>query len=153
MKRSILSALLLLLGYCANAQLKGKVVSVSDGDTFTLLTEKKEQIRIRLYGIDCPEKGQDFGTVAKNFTSELVFGRFVEVEQKDVDRYGRTVGIVYVDGKCLNEELLKAGLAWHYVYYDKSVSWQKLEDVARKAKAGLWSATFQYPPWEWRRMR
>lgn len=99
----------------------GKVVRVADGDTVTLLDSTNTQIRIRLYGIDCPENGQDFGNVAKKFTSDLCFSKIITVDVKDIDRYGRTVGVIWVqDTINVNLELLKAGLAWHYKYFDKS---------------------------------
>lgn len=77
--------------------LKGKVVRVADGDTITLLDEDNKQVRIRLYGIDCPENHQDFGTVARQFTADHCFQKIVNVEVKDIDRYGRTVGMVPVE--------------------------------------------------------
>lgn len=94
MKKILLIAIILI---CSNFYLfafSGRVIRVADGDTITILTEGKEQKRIRLYGIDCPEKKQPFGQKAKQFTSNKVFGELVEVEEKDIDRYGRTVGIV-----------------------------------------------------------
>lgn len=123
----------------AFAQLSGKVISVVDGDTFTLV-HNNIQTRIRLHGIDCPEKGQDFSNVAKEFLSELVFAKTVKVEIKDTDRYGRTIGIVYgQDSINVNEALLKSGLAWHYSYYDKNPAWAMLEQEARRTKLHIWS--------------
>lgn len=147
-----LTLLLQFVCLLAIAQLRGKVVSVADGDTFTLLTDQKVQYKIRLHGIDAPEKAQDFGTVAKTYLSDLVFGKVVEVEPKDVDQYGRTIGMVTVDGKNVNEELLIAGLVWHYAYYDKNPLWAKLQEQAKAAKLGLWSMASPVAPWLWRRM-
>jgi micrococcal nuclease len=98
-----------LISYC---QLQGRVVSIADGDTFTMLVNNA-QVRIRLHGIDCPERGQDFSNVAKEFLSDYVYNRVVAVEELDIDRYGRTIGMVEVEGVNVNEALLKAGLAWH----------------------------------------
>lgn len=84
----------LLLPTMLQAQLSGKVVKVADGDTFTLLTEDNKQVKVRLHGIDCPEKGQDFGQVAKQYTADKVYMQVVRVKATDTDRYGRTVGIV-----------------------------------------------------------
>jgi micrococcal nuclease len=135
----------------SSKELSGKVVSIADGDTFTLLTGDNRQVKVRLHGIDCPEKKQDYGTVARQKLSDLVFQRQVTVEQKDVDRYKRVVGIVYNDQElCVNEELLKSGLAWHYTQYDKNPAWSSLERKAREQKAGLWSKAAT-PPWEWRK--
>ena len=107
---------LLLTFPCLSWAWSGKVVGVADGDTITVLRDK-EQVRIRLYGIDTPERGQAFGKKAKQFTSRMVFGKVVEVHQMDTDRYGRTVALVSVDKQLLNKELVKAGLAWVYDRY------------------------------------
>ncbi|HZX74284.1 MAG TPA: thermonuclease family protein, partial [Cyclobacteriaceae bacterium] len=112
-------------------QLIGKVVSVADGDTFTMLIDNR-QVRIRLHGIDCPEKSQDFGQVAKEFTSGYVFGKVVTVVQMDIDRYGRTIGMVTINDINVNEKLLEAGLAWHYTTYDRNPKWKAIEVAAKK---------------------
>jgi hypothetical protein len=106
--------------------------------------------KIRLHGIDCPEMGQPFGKRAKQFTSDMVFGKIVEVKPTDRDRYGRTVAWVYVDSICLNKELLKVGLAWHYKQYSKDNELAILELVAQKKKIGLWSDPHAISPWEFR---
>lgn len=132
--------------------LSGSVVAIADGDTFTLLTSNKEQVKVRLHGIDCPERRQDFGQVARQKLSELVFNKNVRIEKKDVDRYGRTIAIVYDEqNRCINEELLKAGLAWHYTAYDQNPEWAALERGAREKRLGLWSHNDPVAPWEWRK--
>jgi len=149
-KRKLLVVVFLVLAnnvYCQNS---GQVVSIADGDTFTMLVNN-EQIRIRLHGIDCPEKGQDFSNVAKEFLADYVFGKVVTVKEMDVDRYGRTIGMVTIDGVNVNEKLLEAGLAWHYKNYDRNPDWAKLEDQARRDKRGLWVQPNPIPPWEWRK--
>ena len=131
----------------------GKVVGVADGDTITVLHNGKGE-RIRLYGIDTPEKRQAFGKKAKQFTARMVYGKIVEVETKDVDRYGRTVGLVYVDGQSLNEALIKNGYAWVYRRYCTEAfcdDWLKFERTARNVKMGLWDYPIPLPPWEFRR--
>lgn len=142
--------LLLTLTSCIDG-LSGRVVAVSDGDTFTLLTPDNKQHKIRLHGVDCPEKNQAFGQKAKDFTSDLIFGKDVTVEATDTDRYGRTVGIVYVDSKVLNEELLSAGYAWHYKQYDNSEWYALLETKAKMQGLGLWADTKPVPPWDFRK--
>jgi len=130
----------------------GEVVGVADGDTITALNNGKRE-RIRLYGIDTPEKRQAFGKKAKQFTSSMVFGKTVEVKIKDIDRYGRTVGLVYVDGQSLNEALVKVGYAWVYRRYCKEdfcKDWLSFEGVARDGKIGLWSEPNPLPPWDFR---
>src|SRR5690606_37891553 len=110
-KYTLIFVVVLFLHLTAFAQVAGTVVKVSDGDTFTLLTAENRQIKIRLHGVDCPERKQDFGLAAKKFTSDRVAGKIVKVKELDKDRYGRTIGMVYLaDGKILNEELLSAGL-------------------------------------------
>jgi len=93
-----------------------KCVGVADGDTITVMHYGKGE-RIRLHGIDCPEGGQDFGKRAKQFTSGMVYGKVVTIEPTDTDGYGRTVAMVYVGGKCVNEELIRAGFAWVFTKY------------------------------------
>jgi endonuclease YncB( thermonuclease family) len=133
-------------------ELDGKVVSITDGDTFTLLTEQNIKIKIRLHGIDCPEKRQDFGQVAKQKLSDLIFRKFVHAIKKDIDRYGRTVALVYDEqNNCINEEMLKAGLAWHYLKYDNDPSWTQIQDSAKKNGVGLWIQPNPTPPWKWRK--
>jgi micrococcal nuclease len=102
---------LLFVSNSVFGQLTGKVVSVADGDTLTLLTSDQHQTRIRLHGIDCPERKQDFGAKAKQFLADLVFAKEVYVKGMDIDRYGRTIGIVIVEGVNVNEALLRAGIA------------------------------------------
>jgi len=127
----------------------GKVVGVSDGDTISVLHDGKAE-KIRLYGIDCPEKGQAFGAKAKKFTSNKVFGKIVEVDPVTTDRYGRTIAWVNFDGQSLNEALLSAGFAWHYKKYSSERHLAQLEDASRQNKLGLWADPHAIPPWEFR---
>jgi micrococcal nuclease len=113
-------------------------------------------VKVRLYGIDCPEGHQAFGNRAKQFTSDFVFGKVVDVDLVTKDRYGRTVGVVRVKGKTLNEELIKAGMAWVFIEYCKKPicrEWSRLQEEARKDKRGLWTDKNPLPPWESRRER
>jgi len=132
----------------------GKVIKVLDGDTVTVL-RGKESVKIRLWGIDTPERKQAFGTKAKKFTSKLVFGKIVTVEEKDIGRYGRVVGVVKLsDGTNLNQELVKNGFAWWYRQFaKKDKTLPKLEEEARKARRGLWSQKNPIPPWKFRRLK
>ena len=131
--------------------LTGKVVSIADGDTFTVLAEKVQH-KIRVEGIDCPERRQPFGTKARQFTGKLAFGKVVTVRVVTTDRYGRLIArVVMPDGKDLSAELVKAGLAWHYKRYSKDKQLAALEVEARKARVGLWVDAKPIPPWEWRR--
>ncbi|WP_333863606.1 thermonuclease family protein [Sphingobacterium sp.] len=132
--------------------LKGKVIRIADGDTITILDSNKSQIRIRLYGIDCPENGQDFGNVAKKYTSELCFAKTISVGIKDRDQYGRIVGIVWTEDSInVNLASLKEGLAWHYKHFDHSDEFAQAEYLAKLEKRGLWKQPNAIPPWEFRR--
>jgi endonuclease YncB( thermonuclease family) len=128
----------------------GKCVGVSDGDTISVMNGTTS-VKIRIHGVDCPEAHQDFGNKAKQFTSSLCFGEAVTVTPSDTDRYGRTVGKVTVGEKDVGTELLKAGLAWHYIQYDKSPEYAAAEATAKERKFGLWSMPNPVPPWNFRR--
>ena len=138
----------------AFADFSGKVVAVKDGDTLEVMKEGFA-VRVRLYGIDCPEKGQAFGRRAKHFTSDLAFRKMIEVKERGTDRYGRTIGeVILNDGRSLNRELVRAGLAWWYRRYARTdVTLEALEREAREARIGLWSDANPVPPWEWRKER
>lgn len=108
--------------------------------------------KVRLYGIDCPEKGQAFGNKAKQFTSKMVFGKEVKVKTHGCDRYGRILGDVFTpDGKSLNQELVRAGFAWWFRRYSDDANLKRLEAEAKANKRGLWADPHAMPPWEWRR--
>lgn len=134
------------------ASITGKVVGVSDGDTLTLLTPRKEPVKVRLHGVDAPESKQAFGARAKEELSSLVFGKEVTVEVVEKDRYGRSVGRVAVGGIAVNVELVRRGYGWWYRdYAKKSVELAKAEAEARNEKRGLWVDKAPVPPWEFRR--
>lgn len=131
---------------------EGKVVEIADGDTITVLQDRK-QVKIRLYGIDTPEKGQAFGKAAKKYTSSLVARKTIKIIPYDTDKYERTVGVVLVDGMNVNQSLISAGLAWQYRKYCKASfcdGWLGLEKHARNSGIGLWKDKSPQPPWEWR---
>jgi endonuclease YncB( thermonuclease family) len=133
----------------------GKVVGISDGDTITVLHNGQPE-KIRFWGIDCPEKNQDFGTKAKHVTSILVFAKVVEVDPVTVDRYRRTVAFVRVGDTVVNEELIRQGLARVFTRYcDRAIcqEWHILEAEARENKRGVWSIPNALPPWEFRRQK
>jgi endonuclease YncB( thermonuclease family) len=143
--------ILCILASCllAQTELEGKVVRVIDGDSIVVLCQKTTY-EIRLEGVDCPEMGQPFGKTAKKFTSRLVYGEIVTVQVKELDKYGRTVGTVFLsDGTNLCQELVKSGLAWWYRQYSPYDEMLKeLELEARLDKRGLWSQPDPTPPWE-----
>ena len=146
-------ALFLLLTCAARAeQWTGLVVAIQDGDTITVL-RGRDQVKVRLDGIDCPERTQPYGNRAQQKTADLSFNRKVSVITKSKDRYGRTLAsVILPNGRSLNEELLRAGLAWWYrKYAPKNRALELLEEAARDARLGLWADPDPTPPWLWRK--
>ena len=144
--------LLLLITATVHAgEIRGKVVSIADGDTITVLDAEKVQHKIRLEGIDAPEKGQAFGTKSKEKLSELVGEKDVVVTWEKKDRYGRILGDVHLGDRLINLEMVQEGLAWHYKQYSKSKELAEAEEEARKAKKGLWADKSPESPWEFRK--
>lgn len=131
-----------------------KVIGVKDGDTVEILMDGKPQV-VRLSHIDCPEKKQPFGNNAKQFASDLCFGKKVKLSTGwKKDRNKRLLAeIILSNGKNLNKELVKNGFAWHYKRYSKDNSYDDLEKQARKQKLGLWNDKSPTAPWEWRKSR
>ena len=169
--RAVVAGVLLILGGVARAEaLLGRVVGVTDGDTVTVLDAAKAQHKVRLAGIDAPEKGQPFGERSKENLRRLVFGRDVRVDWRKTDRYGRLVGTVWVASpevscgrkadcpKTLDAGMaqLTVGLAWHYKKYAHEQDPQHrgqyafAEEEARAKRVGLWKDANPVPPWEWR---
>ena len=136
--------------------IEGRVVGVSDGDTVTVLDGSRAQHRIRLAGIDAPEKAQAFGDASKRHLSRLVFGASVRVEYEKHDRYGRIVGKILKDGRDASLEQLRTGLAWHYKQYQREQTredrsaYAEVEHEAQQSHAGLWRDPAPVPPWTWR---
>ena len=157
-----------LSGLCPASTLSGRVVAIADGDTITVLDAANTQHKIRLAGIDAPEKKQDFGARSKQSLSRMVYDKQVLVDWSKKDRYGRIIGKVFVAQEgCLKESCAKNldsglaqvafGLAWHYKKYERE---QPIEDRQTYAqtqvramtnKIGLWSKPNPVPPWEFRR--
>ena len=153
MKRLIATLVLFVLPLPAlAADYPARVVGVSDGDTITVLTPEKKQVKIRLSGIDAPETGQDYGSRAKQAASEPAFGKDVTIRPVDTDRCGRTVAdVILPDGRSLNREMVEQGMAWWYREYahgDQVL--ERLEADARAAVRGLWAQANPTPPWDWR---
>ena len=131
----------------------GQVVKVSDGDTLTVLDSSKTQHKIRLHGIDAPEKKQAFGKASRKFLAGLVANREVRVAWSKRDRYQRILGTVFVDGKDANLEMLKAGMAWHYKKFDSTPAYAQAESEARAAKRGLWQDKSPIEPESFRKAK
>lgn len=151
MKR--LCVLVMLFGCILSAcalTINGKVVAVLDGDTIEIVSGK-QVYRLRLEGVDCPEKSQAFGAVAKKFTSDRCFGKQVTAKISSKDKYGRYLAkVILPGGKELNALLLRNGYAWHYKQYNKDAAYASLENQARKEHLGLWADKNPLAPWDFR---
>jgi endonuclease YncB( thermonuclease family) len=149
----------LLLSTPALADLQGRVVSVTDGDTVRILSVDNTEYRVRLTGIDAPERGQAFGTASRDHLSSLIAGKTVFVESSKTDRYGRILGKILLDGRDISLEQVEAGYAWWYRYYadEQSPTDRRLygaaEAAAQKARRGLWADPNPVNPYEWRRSK
>jgi micrococcal nuclease len=155
MKKILLIILVLCWPLTAHAWM-AKVVSVTDGDTIKVFNADQGQVKIRLYGIDTPEKAQPYGKAAGKHLASLIAAGAVEVESVATDRYGRTVGIVWDNETNINQQMVQAGYAWVYQRYcDKPFCdyWLALEGEAKTDKKGLWQEPDPVPPWEWRRRK
>lgn len=135
------------------------MVRVADGDTITVLDASKVQHKIRLAGIDAPEKAQAYGQRSRESLDELVAGRTVIVETTKKDRYGRFVGKVLVNGRDINIEQIRRGMAWFYRHYEKELtdsdrqSYDRAEVEAKDYQRGLWADRSPTPPWEFRQTK
>ena len=155
-----ITALVLTSTHSASAAtLTGRIVSISDGDTVTLLDANLQQHKIRLSGIDAPEKRQPFGNRSRLHLGTLVFGKHVTADCPKTDRYKRAVCRIDVDGVDANLAQVEAGMAWHYKAYSREQSpadrWRyaKAEDRARNARQGLWADRAPMAPWDFRKAR
>ncbi|WP_276225303.1 thermonuclease family protein [Niabella beijingensis] len=128
-----------------------KVTGVKDGDTFVLLMNGREQV-VRFAHIDCPEKKQPFGNQAKQFVAGLCFGKYVRlIHYNRYDRNRRLIAeVILEDGRNLNKELVRNGLAWHFKKYSGDTAYAILETAARQQRKGLWAAENPVAPWNWR---
>lgn len=154
-----LLALLLVVTTVQAGTFTGRVVGVADGDTITVLDSTNTQHKIRLAGIDAPEKSQAFGQVSKESLSDLVFDKQVTIDWHKQDRYGRTVGKVLVNGVDANLEQIKRGLAWFYKKYQNEqvlqdrLNYLHAQEDAEKSRVGLWIDSEQVAPWEFRKLK
>ena len=154
MKKVILAILFLIWPLTAHAWV-AKVVSISDGDTIRVFNADRGQQKIRLYGVDAPEKWQKHGDEARTHLVSLVSSSEVDVEPVSKDIYGNTVAIVRNKKMNISQEMVRAGYAWVYrKYCDKPFcgAWFSLESEAKRKKIGLWQESDPVPPWMWRRM-
>ncbi len=129
--------------------LAGKVIGVTDGDSLRVLVGTTP-VEVRLQGVDAPERGQSYGQRAKQAFSAMVAGKNVQVRKTGEDRYGRTLGVVTVQGVDVNQRLVEDGWAWHYQQYSNDAGLERSEQSARAARRGLWAEERPIPPWEYR---
>lgn len=155
MKPLIIALVVMLAANPASAAISGRITAVHDGDTVTLLTDEKQQIKVRLAEIDAPELKQPYGQKSKQGLSALCFDKPASIEPVTKDRYGRTVARVTCAGVPANKEMVRAGAAWVYRKYSDSPELLKLEEEARAAHRGLWGLQPDQitPPWEWRKSK
>lgn len=147
-----MTALVVLSLLLADPQiLTGRVVAISDGDTITILDADKAQHKIRLAGIDAPEKKQPFGSKSREALAAMIHEKHVTVEWASRDRFGRIVGKVRMGDRDVNREMVAGGWAWHYRRFSRSKELQAAEDEAREKRRGLWADEKPEPPWEWRK--
>jgi len=149
MKTLVLLVLFSLL--TLNDSFKARVIGVYSGDTIVVSTSNDKQLKIRLEGIDCPEIDQEYGDSAKMAMVKLCFKKEVQIEKVGLDTYGRTLAYVYIADVCLNKELIRLGMAWHYKQYNADPELAKLEDEAKANKTGLWRQNTPQSPWDFRR--
>lgn len=134
------------------AAVVGKVVKIVDGDTIHVLSSKGTY-KIRLSGIDAPEKGQAYGKRAKEYLGQLVQGRQVIAIVESKDRYGRFVAKINCNSQDVCAQMLQAGYVWHYKQYDGNKYYDELQKEARKAKRGLWADKKPLAPWDYRKLQ
>ena len=155
--RSLVIVFSLLMTVSAHAEIiTGRVVGIADGDTLTLLDATNQQHKIRLAGIDAPEKNQDFGQKSKTSLSAMTFNQPAKADCRKRDRFQREICVVFVEGKDVGLEQVRAGMAWWYRQYAKEQTAQERADyeqaelMAKLHRYGLWDSKNSTPPWDWR---
>jgi micrococcal nuclease len=146
------SILLALCFIAATPAFAHKVIRIADGDTLTLLVDRKP-VKIRLANIDAPEKAQAFGQRSKQSLSDLCWRKDATYETQDIDRYGRTVAVVTCGGVEVNRVQIERGMAHVYLKYNRDPSLLRLQERAREGHVGLWRDADPVPPWEFRRQK
>ena len=157
MNTGLLLTLFFLLGFSCQRNDSGKkpsdtisgiVIGIVDGDTYDILVDGNKTMRVRMEGIDAPERGMPYYRKSKKFLSELCFGKIVRLEIHEKDEHGRTIAFSFLeDGRELSHEMIKAGYAWHFTKYNSDKDLTALEKIAREAKIGLWADHSPMPPW------
>ena len=144
--------LLCLLLCCTAAQAEeftGRVIVVIDGDT-VLVLRHGHPLKVRLAGIDAPERSQDYGLASRDALLRMVLHKQVRVETRTIDKYGRTVALLWLGTLNVNEEMVRRGMAWDYSYFNRDPRYLALQQEARQSRRGLWQQADPTPPWQWR---
>ncbi len=131
----------------------GKVIKITDGDTFTILLDNKSTLKIRMNGIDAPEKKQDDYKTSKQYLGKLLFGKRVKIISISVDKYKRTLADVYYNEDWINLKMIANGYAWHYKKYSSNNVLAQAEISAKKLKNGIWKNPYAIAPWEFRKLQ
>lgn len=143
----------LITNLCAGT-ISGKVIKVTDGDTVTILTAEKEQVKIRLAGIDAPENSQEYGEKSRQALAAMIAGKSVAVTEEGKDRNKRVIGWIRTGETDANREMVRAGWAWHFLQYNKEAEIAKLQAEAKSARRGLWAAPNPpMAPWDYRAIK
>ncbi len=146
-----LAALCCCLAFGAQAEtFTARVIVVMDGDTVMVL-RNGQKMKVRLANIDAPEKAQAFGKQSRESLLEMVGKKQVQIDSQAVDQYGRTVGLISVDGHSVNQEQVRRGMAWEYSHYHSDRTYIMLQSEAQQSRRGLWSQDSPQPPWHWRK--
>lgn len=132
-------------------QYTGSIIRVIDGDTFVFQTIEGSLI-IRMYGIDAPERDQPYSKESADFMKQYLNKEAI-IKASGVDRYGRTLGILFIKNQDINLMSIKYGCSWHYKQYSKDIQYAQTEKYAKKNKVGLWTLQNPVPPWEWRQTK
>lgn len=131
----------------------GKVIAIIDGDTYDVLLQGNKTVRVRMEGIDAPEKGMPFYQKSKKYLSDLCFGKQIKIKITGVDNHERFLAYSYLkDGKELSQEMIKAGFAWHFKKYNSNIKLSELELEAKTLRKGLWVDENSMSPWENRKL-
>lgn len=151
MKKLLLFLLFFHCILCSAQRFTVKVVGISDGDTFTAINNDNLQLKVRLYGIDAPEKKQAFGNKSKEFLSSLIFGKNISIDVQSQDSWGRYIAYAFTpEGRDVSYLMIEAGMAWHFVKYDNTAVYELAEIDAKKAQRGLWVDKSPIAPWDFR---
>ena len=151
--KNIFKILIITIAFFCFTGFRGRVVKVADGDTITVIQENtNKKVRVRFYGIDAPEKSQEYGRKSLSVLKDILDNQIVEIDVKDKDRYGRIVGVVYFNNKDINLYMLETGNVWYYRQYAKNeYNYARAEKFAKENKFGLWKEKNPTPPWKYRK--